>query len=71
MYDVIAIRSERFTHYILTDAYEEIYSYLLSLGLSHDSAAEVSSWASLASHGKFFDVCGIHCEIRSCGDSNI
>lgn len=71
MYEFIAIRSENVTRYIPANADAEIYDYLRSLGLGHADAAEISSWASLASVGETYEVFGVFCEIRSCGDSNI
>lgn len=71
MYDFLAIHSEKVTRYIPANADAEIYDYLRSLGLGHVDAADVSSWASLASVGETYEVYGISCEIRSCGDSNI
>lgn len=70
MYVFIAIWSENVTRYIPANADAEIYDYLCSLGLGHSDAAEISSWASLASVGDVYEVCGIFCEIRSCGDSD-
>ena len=71
MYDFIAIWSENVTRYIPANADAEIYDYLRSLGLGHVDATEVASWASLASVGDSYEVYGILCEIRACGDSNI
>lgn len=71
MYEFIAIWSDNVTRYIPADADAEIYDYLRSLGLGHVDAAEVSSWAPLASVGETYEVYGIFCEIRSCGDSDI
>ena len=71
MYGFIAIWSESVTRYIPANADAEIYDYLRSLGLGHAVAADVSSWASLASVGETYEVHGILCEIRSCGDSDI
>ena len=71
MYEFIAIHSEKVTRYIPAYADAEIYDYLCSLGLGPVGAAEISSWASLAFVGEIYEVCGIFCEIRSCGDSDI
>lgn len=72
MYEFIAIHSEKVTRYIEADGDMEIYDYLRSLGYDHYVAAEVSSWALVASVGEIYSLGpGVFCEIRSCGDSDI
>ena len=66
----VAISFSGVTRYFSTLDHMRIYDYLRSYGLGHVDVAEVASWAELASVGDTYEVFGILCEIRTCGDSN-
>ena len=58
MYGSIIIKTASVQAQFKTWAHDSIYDFLIDHGYSHDTAADVASWADLASVGEEYELDG-------------